>query len=352
MRTRLRAATNVLLDPASAFSDIARAAKAFHDLCASTTGISGDRRGGLPEGPSGTALASGLALAPFYAAQCLFFPLRTAVFVRGVRAAFAQAHRRFPGEVLEVVYAGCGPFAPLLLPQALDAGPGALRVTLIDIHEASVEAAVRLFEAAGLGGCLRDAVVCDAARYRHPPGIPLHLVVAEAMQKALIAEPQVAITRRLAPQLHARGLLVPERIVLEASFVDVAQPYAAAATDDEVKAVMDGPTARPLGRIDAGPVFEVSLQNTRGTGRLPASRTPDGTPVLPAAELRIPPLSEAGSAVQLHSTVHVFGPHVLRPGECVLTETHHLTYLAPRSGRTLALAYAMGPHPRLTATVR
>jgi hypothetical protein len=59
-----------------------------------------------------TQLPSGLALAPHLAALCVLDEQRTAAFQRGVALAIEAARARFPGETVEVVYAGTGPFAP------------------------------------------------------------------------------------------------------------------------------------------------------------------------------------------------------------------------------------------------
>ena len=50
----------------------------------------------------------------------------------------------------------------------------------------------------------------DACRYRHP-GKP-HVVIAETMQKSLEQEPQFAVTANLAPQLHAKGIFIPQKV--------------------------------------------------------------------------------------------------------------------------------------------
>ena len=64
----------------------------------------------------GTQLESGLALAPHLAARCVLDVKRTMAFQRGAARAIEAARARFPGETIEIVYAGTGPFAPLVRP--------------------------------------------------------------------------------------------------------------------------------------------------------------------------------------------------------------------------------------------
>src|SRR5262249_33054812 len=63
-----------------------------------------------------TPLPNGIALSPTLAGACLKDPVRVSIFLRGIHAAIREAQRRFPGQRIEILYAGTGPFAPLAIP--------------------------------------------------------------------------------------------------------------------------------------------------------------------------------------------------------------------------------------------
>ena len=84
------------------------------------------KRTGLEANPwqTETRLPQGKAINPYSAATCLQDQARTCAFGRGVRQAIEAARRRFPGEPVELLYAGTGPFAPLGLLQTACFSPG------------------------------------------------------------------------------------------------------------------------------------------------------------------------------------------------------------------------------------
>ena len=135
------------------------------------------------------------------------------MFIRALYAGLRAAQRRFGDAPIRVLYAGCGPYATLLLPLLHRFEPSALELTLLDIHQPSLNSVKQLLAHHGLGAHRVCTVRADACRYRHPRS--LHLVIAETMQKALEQEPQFAVTANLAPQLHAGGWFLPERIHVE-----------------------------------------------------------------------------------------------------------------------------------------
>jgi predicted RNA methylase len=125
----------------------------------------------------------------------------------GTIAAIQDAVRRFAPAVVEVLYAGTGPLAPLAFLTMPSLDPRSVRFTLLDVHPHSVRSVATLVERLGMTQYVRDVVCADAARYQHP--VPLHVVISETMQRALAEEPFVAITRNVCPQLAPGGILVP-----------------------------------------------------------------------------------------------------------------------------------------------
>ncbi|HEY9419930.1 MAG TPA: hypothetical protein VIW92_00810 [Thermoanaerobaculia bacterium] len=205
----------ILLDPTAETMVVNGACAGLYDLFVSTATATADASSGTA--PS-RRLTAGLALSPALAAQCLLDGPRTAAFVRGSLRAIQEAERRFAPSVIEVLYAGTGPFAPLafLLMPFLD--PKNVRFTLLDVNEASARSVEALAGALGGSEHVREVFCGDATTYRHPAR--LHVVISETMQRTLREEPFVAILRNLRPQLAAGALVVPERVTIELALLD------------------------------------------------------------------------------------------------------------------------------------
>ena len=161
-----------------------------------------------------TRLAAGMAINPFSAATCLLDDLRTRAFAGGVRDAIKAAQEQYPGERIEVLYAGTGPFAPLALLQTPFFGSDEVRFTLIDIHPAALACQAQIISVLGLEPYIEATIQADATQWQPPGGKKYHIAVAEVMERGLITEPQVAVTQMIANHLRSDGFLVPERIDL------------------------------------------------------------------------------------------------------------------------------------------
>lgn len=199
-----------------------------------------------------THIDGGIALSSQHALDCLRDPLRTVRFIKGLHAAILDVFLRFPNEKIQLVYAGCGPGAPIVFPLLCLFTSEQLSVTLLDINPSSISSVEALIEAMGARDYFRDSYLGDAIQYKHPEELPLHIVVSETMDKALTKEPQVRITQNLAVQLNEKGIFIPESINIftEHSFYSK-EPYF-----DIYKNVLDlGPVTKT---IDRRPLFSIT----------------------------------------------------------------------------------------------
>ncbi|MBA3350936.1 MAG: hypothetical protein H0U23_00670, partial [Blastocatellia bacterium] len=84
---------------------------------------------------SGETLTSGgTAISPTMAAMCVDDFARTVQFIRGPHAAIQAVRTKASDRPVRVLYAGCGPWAPLAIPLMTIFAPRDLHFSLIDIH--------------------------------------------------------------------------------------------------------------------------------------------------------------------------------------------------------------------------
>lgn len=322
--TRLADAASALLFGGD--DDHIRTAVVFLDrLFRDITGVREDTVD--PRDRSDILAPAGSAISPVDAARCLLDVRRTAIYLRGVHGAIKEAQLRFPKEVIHVLYAGCGPFAPLCLPLLPLLAGQAVHFTLLDVHARAVESVQAILAALRLDGLKVDCLVCDATQYRHPDQQPLHVVVSETMQQALEKEPQVAILMSTAPQLTAGGLMVPETIAVDAVLTNMAQELGG-------NGGVPGPWSNrvPLGRI-------LELDRERAcvwaAGGIPSH--------LPPARISLPSCVGAQSSLVLTTTIRTFGVHQLREYESGLT--HPLMVNGWRAGDDVEFTYHLCGKP-------
>lgn len=278
----------------------------LHSLLSQVAGIKDDYDS--PMDPADTApvmLPSGKAIDPVSAARCLLDFARTSKFLRGIHEALLAARQRISSRPVEVLYAGCGPLAPLAVPLMTRFAADEVRFTLLDVHQRSLDAARRIVGTFGFGAHVREYVCADAAAYRHPQASPPDIVIAETMQRALAKEPQVAVTLNLAPQLAAGGIFIPERIIVDACLFNPAAPFQTA---------MDTAEPAPLEheRTVLATLIKLDLESVPRLLK-------EG---IPAVRARLPAQTQPPWRLMLRTRVTVFGSHGLDENDSGITLPH------------------------------
>lgn len=255
---RLKKIADELLSHQTDDDALSAAASSLYALCSSIAEI--DKNSDCSNETAQTLLSCGEAIKPEDAARCVLDYKRTSKFLRGLSAAILEAQRRFPDSPIEILYAGCGPFAPLAVGLTGQFSSVEIKFTLLDVHQRSLDAARRIFQFFGKSDYVRDYIRCDAAVYRHDAPHVLHIAVAEIMQSALEKEPQAAITMNLAPQLCSEGIFVPERISVDCYLCDPAKEFSL--HSDESGAADSLPSDGRI-RINLGRIFELTADECR-----------------------------------------------------------------------------------------
>lgn len=284
--------------------------KAVGELYSLLTGITGIKDDSIIEDNTTieTFLSHGKAISVKDAARCVLDYRRTTQFLRGIYAAILESQKRFPNQTINVLYAGCGPFAALVLPLCTQFEKGELSLTLLDIHERSLTSVLKVFEEFGLSDFVLDYIQCDAAEYRSD--VQPHIVITETMQKALSAEPQVAITMNLAPQLRDGGFFIPQKIGIYACLCKV---------NDEFSFInMNDNEVIKRNRIPLATLFEISAESV---DELKQSLQTDsaGMFFFPFNTIKIPEKVNDGHDVMILTKIRIFDEFILDDYDSGLT---------------------------------
>jgi hypothetical protein len=195
--------------------------------------------------------AHGMALGPTWAAMCIEDIARTRCFVRGTYQAVLACLSANTNRPVHLLYAGCGPFATLVLPLLAYFSEQQLRLTLVDINPISVQCVKRLFARLNLQDYLVEVALEDAISMKIAQPNGIDIVLSETMQRALQNECQVQIMRNLILQLPDAVVMLPERITLSLVQIDFSKSTAASGGTREMETL--------------GTLFELSAATIRRT---------------------------------------------------------------------------------------
>lgn len=321
VRERLKKISAEILFSGDDFGRIYAACQELYNLFSEMTGI-GDSLAEAPKDRTESWLANGKAISPVDAARCVLDIARTTRFLRSIYAAILELKNRFPGERIEILYAGCGPFAPLIVPLLDCFKPAEIGATLVDYHARSLEAAKIVFRKMEFEDFAADFVQADACRYKHNK--QPHLIISETMQKALEKEPQAAVMLNLAPQLVENGVFIPQKISIEACLADSRREFA-----------LDRAPRRE--RINLGTILELDAEKIRRNAPKEFAK----------ATLEIPPLKFENLSFMLLTKIVVFDSNVLDDYDSAITYPTILRDLNVRDagGRRVEFLYLADEKP-------
>lgn len=351
--------SKTLLNEGSSKTDLHRALDQFAKLCTDITKIEPD--------PSYTAWADdtflndGVAINPKAAAYCIKDYQRSVVFIRGVFAALQTLKASTkPQTATKVLYAGCGPFATLLLPLLHLFEPKDLDIHLLDIHQQSLDSVAQLIKALGLSEYQIQLIQADACTYQHA-GL-LDLIIVETMQKALEQEPQFAVTANIAKQLTAQGIFIPEEITVELALANLDEEMERYKTHGKI----DGEQLIQAGkRHPISTLMTLSLTSATALSELAhgdehvksdhthsndnSKSTTEKRPALPLDTITIPDLPRLSSYQPLLFTrIAVYADHTLEDYASSLTLPSRCVDLEPLvAGKRYKASYVLGSYPKI-----
>lgn len=314
----LDAVAAALLDPSTPPEEQATACEQFHARCLARIPALQDQA---------IVLASGKALSPADAARCVLDFARTSYFLRAVDAAIAARLERSPGTPVEVLYAGCGPIAPLALVLARRLRGRGVRFTLVDIHPSALACASQLFELSHAAETLRCTRCADATTLCLPDGYAPDVLVAEVMQRALAYEPQLAVVANLLPQCAPDAVLVPGRITVSACLARFSSEQRFDATPEA---------------LDLGTLIDLS----KATLTMLSAEMAHDAVALPERLLQVSADAPAGHTLMLRTRIEVGPDLALADYDSGLTYPDWQFALgAITPGERLAFSYRLGSNP-------
>lgn len=265
------------------------------------------------KGSTEQVIRSGIAISTVEASHCITDYLRTTRFIKAVHAALLELMVRFPHQQLRILYAGCGPYATLVVPLLPFFPPSRLEFFFLDIHSCSLESARNLVIKLGFQQYNIHFIKTDATAYVNTDGF--HLILTETMFQALTREPQVAITEQMQSQLIPGGIFLPEEIKLDAVCTYLSkEPYQKGDTGEFIL-----PEEQALSiprRLTLGTLFSIRSGTnfhtlTRGTSAQ-----------IESEYYKIPEDKQNYPDVCIFTQLRIYGAICLHPSESLITNPH------------------------------
>jgi len=260
-----------------------------------------------------SSTTQGKAVSMITAAQCAEEFMRTQVFLRGVNQAIRDQLAN--KDRINILYAGTGPFGLLLLPLLPLFSPEKISVTLLDIHQESLDALQKVQNLLNVNDHIERIECVDILQWQPQPEQTFDIIISETMKAMLDQEPQVSIFAHLSPWLAKGGCLVPESISIEAWLTQQNN-----ATYLGNVFTLDHASALKLNRQ-----HEPSIKQTLAIPSYPI---------------------DASSDLKFTTDITVYRQHKLSENQCSLNLPYWLREANPKPDSTLYCFYEFGVHPK------
>lgn len=275
-----------------------------------------------------TKTKTGLAVSPVIAAKCLQDIARTRCFIQGIEQAIEDKITVKNG-LIQILYAGTGPYGLLLLPLLLKYKNAPLSVTLVDIHQTSITAVNKVVKAFALEHIVKNIDLADATQWQPESGVEFDLIISETMKNALKKEPQLFIFAHLQQFLKPDGLFIPEAITLSAWLTD---------SGKEIRQRMEG-------ELEFEPILIAEFyQLNKNTS---AQLHQQGIACL-NSKWDIPIFTKTHSDLKLCTNIQVYQQHQLTELQSSITINENFFDCKLQSGKTLYFDYKMQPEPHFS----
>ncbi len=265
-------------------------------------------------------LENGIAIGLNWASLCLDDTIRTQKFIRGTKLAIDLKLKEGKKPV-QLLYAGTGPFATLILPLLSHFSPEQLQVTLLDVNPASIENVAKIIRHFDFGNHINEIRCADASKTIFKKANKFDILLSETMQHALQRELQVVICSHLLYQMSEEAILIPQSIDL-----------------DLVVFSSHDQTHEPAERI--GEIMKVDVNFLR-------NQYPIGSNWIYEKQIKLPEIIPSETAVLAISTkIKVFGSEIIEWNESGLTVPYLLTLMRGLPDKnSIELTYAIDPEP-------
>lgn len=226
----------------------------LHQLFTDISGVSGNEL----DIQNSTAIrtAKGMALSLNHAALCLVDYKRTTLFLKGFVKAIKDKQNQFPNKKIEILYAGCGPYAPffnLIVPLF---SPEEISFTLMEINSNSLGLAIHIIESLQFTPYVKNCYTADAITCALPEPEAFDILFSETLDAVLYRESYVPIMANLLAQLPKNVTVIPHNVSLIVSNGSKVHSKTIFDTRESIKTIKDH-TQLP----EALPTFKISLSD-------------------------------------------------------------------------------------------